>query len=329
MGESKQEEGKMNGTNTDKVEYVGVDVSKSRLDIAYGEEGEVWHVRNDGEGFEILVQKLVEIKPKMIVIESTGGYERPAMYAMGNAGLPIAQVNPRRVREFAKAIGLLAKTDKIDARLLARFGRDAKPNLTNLPTEEEQYLSELLSRRRQVLDMITAENNRLPTASPEMQKQIKEHIIWLEKSLKDLDIEIDHFNRQDQTRDEKGKLIQSIKGVGRITAATIIADLPEIGEVKDKKISALVGGAPFNNDSGRMRGRRRIKGGRPAVRKVLYMSAVSAVQWNPYFRDYYNALLRRGKLKKVALVACMQKILIILNAMVRDNTPFCVHSTTN
>lgn len=319
----------MNGTNTIKVDYVGIDVSKSRLDIALGEDGEVWHVRNDGEGFETLVKKLEEIEPKMIVIESTGGYERPVMYAMGNAGLPVAQVNPRRVREFAKAIGLLAKTDKIDARLLARFGRDAKPNLTNLPTEEEQYLSELLSRRRQILDMITAENNRLPTASPAMQKQIEEHIVWLEKSLKDLDKDIDNFNRQDQTRDEKGKLIQSIKGVGRITAATIIADLPEIGKVKDKKISALVGVAPFNNDSGRMRGRRRVKGGRPEVRKVLYMSAVSAVQWNPYIKDYYNALLSRGKLKKVALVACMHKILIILNAMVRDGTPYHMPSMSH
>jgi len=319
----------MNGTNTIKVDYVGIDVSKSRLDIALGEDGEVWHVRNDGEGFETLVKKLEEIEPKMIVIESTGGYERPAMYAMGNAGLPVAQVNPRRVREFAKAIGLLAKTDKIDARLLARFGRDAKPNLTNLPTEEEQYLSELLSRRRQILDMITAENNRLPTASPAMQKQIEEHIVWLEKSLKDLDKDIDNFNRQDQTRDEKGKLIQSIKGVGRITAATIIADLPEIGKVKDKKISALVGVAPFNNDSGRMRGRRRVKGGRPEVRKVLYMSAVSAVQWNPYIKGYYNALLSRGKLKKVALVACMHKILIILNAMVRDGTPYHMPSMSH
>ena len=319
----------MNGTNTKKVDYVGIDVSKSRLDIALGEDGEVWHVRNDGEGFETLVKKLEEIEPKMIVIESTGGYERPAMYAMGNAGLPVAQVNPRRVREFAKAIGLLAKTDKIDARLLARFGRDAKPNLTNLPTEEEQYLSELLSRRRQILDMITAENNRLPTASPAMQKQIEEHIVWLEKSLKDLDKDIDNFNRQDQTRDEKGKLIQSIKGVGRITAATIIADLPEIGKVKDKKISALVGVAPFNNDSGRMRGRRRVKGGRPEVRKVLYMSAVSAVQWNPYIKGYYNALLSRGKLKKVALVACMHKILIILNAMVRDGTPYHMPSMSH
>lgn len=319
----------MNDTNTKKVDYVGIDVSKSRLDIALGENGEVWHVRNDGEGFEILVKKLEEIEPKMIVIESTGGYERPAMYAIGNAGLPVAQVNPRRVREFAKAIGLLAKTDKIDARLLARFGRDAKPNLTNLPTQEEQYLSELLSRRRQILDMITAENNRLPTASPEMQKQIEEHIVWLEKSLKDLDKDIDNFNRQDQIRDEKGKLIQSIKGVGRITAATIIADLPEIGKVNDKKISALVGVAPFNNDSGRMRGRRRVKGGRPEVRKVLYMSAVSAVQWNPYIKDYYNALLSRGKIKKVALVACMHKILIILNAMVRDGTPYHMPSMTH
>lgn len=319
----------MNDTNTKTVDYVGIDVSKSRLDIALGENGEVWHVRNDGEGFEILVKKLEEIEPKMIVIESTGGYERPAMYAIGNAGLPVAQVNPRRVREFAKAIGLLAKTDKIDARLLARFGRDAKPNLTNLPTQEEQYLSELLSRRRQILDMITAENNRLPTASPEMQKQIEEHIVWLEKSLKDLDKDIDNFNRQDQIRDEKGKLIQSIKGVGRITAATIIADLPEIGKVNDKKISALVGVAPFNNDSGRMRGRRRVKGGRPEVRKVLYMSAVSAVQWNPYIKDYYNALLSRGKIKKVALVACMHKILIILNAMVRDGTPYHMPSMTH
>jgi len=320
MGESKQAEGKMSETTL--VEYVGIDVSKSRLDIAYGEDGEVWHVRNDGEGFEVLVKKLTEIQPKMIVIESTGGYERPVLQAMGNAGLAIALVNPRRVREFAKAVGLLAKTDKIDARLLARFGRDAKPNFTTLPTAEEQHLSELLARRRQILDMITSENNRLPTISSEMQKQIKEHIAWLERNLKELDKEIDDFNHQDLSTDKRAKIMQTYKGVGRITSATMIAKLPELGKVNNKQISALVGVAPFNNDSGRMRGRRRIKGGRPDVRKVLYMAAVSAVQWNPYMKDYYESLLRRGKLKKVALVACMHKILITLNAMVRDGTPY-------
>jgi transposase len=312
----------MGEAKVEKVEFVGIDVSKNRLDIAYGDEGDVWHVRNDGNGFEILVKKLQEVQPVMIVIESTGGYERPVMYAMGNAGLPIAQVNPRRVREFAKAIGLLAKTDKIDAHLLARFGRDVKPRLTTLPTAEEQHLAELLARRRQILDMLTAENNRLPTVSPEMQRQIEEHIAWLKKSLKEIDQEIDNFNAQDLPRKEMNNLMCGIKGIGRITSSTMIAKLPELGKVNNKRISALVGVAPFNNDSGRMRGRRRIKGGRPDVRKVLYMAAVSAVQWNPYFKEYYNSLLRRGKLKKVALVACMHKLLIILNAMVRDNSPY-------
>lgn len=308
--------------NLAKIDYVGIDVSKVRLDIAFGEREEQWHIRNDSESREKLVRLLQDLKPLLIVIESTGGLERPVLFALDRAKLHFALVNPRRVREFAKAIGLLAKTDRLDASLLARFARDVRPNRTVLPSRDEQYLSDLLARRKQMLDMLTAENNRLRTASPEMKELITEHVEKLEEDLNNIDHRINEFIRSDTDSYEKQKLMRTVKGVGAITAATLAANLPELGQLDKKKIAALVGVAPFNNDSGRLRGRRRIKGGRPAVRQVLYMAALSASRSNPLIRSFYQTLIRRGKLKKVALVACMRKLLVILNAMVRDNTPW-------
>jgi transposase len=302
--------------------FVGIDVSKARLDVAVGEKGAQWSERNDPEGISGLVKQLTEIHPALIVIESTGGLEQPVLLALDRAGLPIALINPRRVREFAKAIGLSAKTDKLDARLLVRFGRDVRPMRTVLPTPEEQQLSALLARRKQLLDMLTAEQNRLGTAPPALQELILEHITWLKDHLQSIDQDIDDFNHQDPKRQESQNLMQSVKGIGRVTASTLSADLPELGQLNKKQIAALVGVAPFNNDSGRWRGKRRIKGGRASVRQVLYMAAVAAARSNPVIRAFYQSLLKRGKEKKVALVACMHKLLTILNAMIRDHQPW-------
>lgn len=303
-------------------EFVGIDVSKVRLDVAVGEKGAAWSERNNPDGIERLVKRLVELHPELIVIESTGGLERPVLVELARAGLAVALVNPRRVREFAKAIGLSAKTDKLDARLLARFARDAKPMPTKLPNEADEHLSALLARRKQLIDMLTAEKNRLGTTPLTLKGMITEHIGWLEQHIQAIEQEIDDFNRQDPGRKEKQDLMRTVKGVGPVTAATLSADLPELGQLNKKEIAALVGVAPFNNDSGKLRGRRRIKGGRASVRKVLYMAAVAAIRSNAFIRSFYQSLLKRGKEKKVALVACMRKILVILNAMVRDNQTF-------
>jgi transposase len=302
--------------------FIGIDVSKTHLDIAAQEEGDFWSVTNDSEGIRKLIQQLEQFKPQLIVLESTGGLERPALFALDRAGFPVALVNPRRVREFAKAIGLLAKTDKLDARLLARFARDVKPARTILPNADEQNLSALMARRKQLLDMLTAENNRSRTAPPVIKQHISTHISWLERELHQLDQYIYDFNKSDPDRQAKQKLLRSVKGVGPVTAAILASDLPELGHLDKKKIAALVGVAPFNNDSGRSRGKRHIKGGRPAVRQVLYMASLSASRFNPRIRPFYLSLIRRGKLKKVALVACMRKLLVILNAMVRDDSPW-------
>jgi transposase len=303
--------------------FIGIDVSKAYLDVAIGEEGEQWRIKNDQQGIEELVNRLKEIHPKLIVIESTGGLERPALMKMCLASLTVALVNPKRVREFARAIGLLAKTDRLDARLLARFGRDGKPAITVLPNQNEQQLSDLMARRKQLIDMLTAEENRLSTSAPVLSKLIIDHITWLRQNIKDIEKEIDDFNQQNPSLKEKQDLLRSVKGVGPITANILSANLPELGRLNKKKIAALVGVAPFNNDSGRLRGRRRIKGGRPEIRKILYMAAVCASRHNPVIRSFYLSLLRRGKVHKVALVACMRKLLVILNAMIRDNQPWC------
>ena len=302
--------------------FVGIDVSKSRLDIAVGEKGAVWNEANNAKGIPRLVERLKEMAPTLIVIESTGGLERAVLIELNRAGLAVALTNPGRVREYAKSIGQLAKTDKLDARLLARFAAAVRPAVTQLPSEEEQHLSALLARRKQLLEMLTAEENRLSSAALTLNDSIEKHIAWLKEELKALDKQINDFNRQDPERKEKNELMQSVKGIGRITASTLAADLPELGRLDKKKIAALVGVAPFNQDSGRMRGKRRIKGGRASVRQVLYMAAISATRFNSVIRPFYQSLLKRGKLKKVAIVACMRKLLVILNAMVRTKQPW-------
>jgi transposase len=302
--------------------FVGIDVSKARLDVAVGETGTIWNERNDVDGIAQLVKRLQEISPELVVIESTGGLERPVLVELERAGVPVALVNPRRVREFAKAIGLAAKTDKLDARLLARFARDAKPIPTQLPSEDDQHLSALLARRKQLIDMLTAENNRLETIPLALKGLVTEHIDWLELHIQSIEKEIDDSNRKDPDRRLKQDLMRTVKGIGPVTASTLSADLPELGHLNKKQIAALVGVAPFNNDSGKWRGRRRIKGGRASIRQVLYMAALAAARSNVFIRSFYQSLLKRGKQKKVALVACMRKLIVILNAMIRDLKPW-------
>lgn len=306
----------MNSETKDR--FVGIDVSKRTLDVAFGLEDAVRQFGNDADGIANLVGKLQAVSPELVVIESTGGLEQPALLALDQAGIAVALVNPRRVRHFAQSIGLLAKTDKLDARLLARFARDAKPARTILPSAKDRQLSALAKRRKQVLDMLTAEKNRQGTASPEMQTLLQEHIDWLQEHLKKVEKEIDAFNQKDAERSRKQAIMRSFKGIGPVNATTLSADLPELGRLDRKKIAALTGVAPFNDDSGHRKGKRRIKGGRETVRQTLYMAAVCAARCNPVIRAFYQSLLKRGKEKKVALVACMHKMLTILNAMVRD-----------
>jgi Transposase and inactivated derivatives len=298
--------------------YVGIDVSKGRLDVAIGEQGEFWNVANDEKGIAKLVERMKEVRPELIVLESTGGLELPVMAELYASQVPVALVNPGRVREFARSIGLLAKTDKLDARLLARFAEAVKPPVTHLPDEQEQHLIALVTRRRQLIEMLVAEKNRLNTVRLSLRENLEEHITWLHKALKGLDQEIQEFIHQSPAWNDKQDLLQSVPGVGPVTASTLLAELPELGKLDRKKIAALVGVAPFNDDSGHRRGKRRVKGGRSSVRKVLYMAALSSSRFNPILRPFYERMLQRGKEKKVALTACMRKLLTFLNAILRD-----------
>jgi transposase len=299
--------------------WAGVDVSKVRLDVGYTGEVETWSVENNAAGIEMIVKRFLEIQPRLVVVESTGGLERELVRELYAAGIPLAMVNPHRVREFAKAIGQLAKTDGLDARLLARFGQATKPDQTRLPNEKEQLLAALILRRRQLIDDRTAEKNRLGTAHPATRRNIEAHLKWLEEQIAELDRQIGQLIQEDPGFKAKDEILQSVPGVGPATSAIMIASLPELGCTDRKKISALVGVAPMNRDSGYYRGKRRIKGGRSDIRTVLYMATITATRFNPVIHEFYQRLLKAGKLKKVAIVACMRKLLTILNAMLRDN----------
>lgn len=299
--------------------YVGIDVSKKQLDTAVDQEGGFWQSANDKKGIAVTVAKLTDLQPALIVVESTGGLEIRLLTALYEAKLPFCRVHPGRVREFARSIGLLAKTDRLDARLLARFAEAVKPPITSLPGEDEQHLSALLARRRQVVEMLTAEKNRLSTAPTATQDRISQHILWLKEERDKLDEEIEQFIDQTPIFRQKQEILQSTPGVGPVVSAILLADLPELGQLSRQKIAALVGVAPFNNDSGPRRGKRRVTGGRAAIRSTLYMATLSSIQYNPVIQSFYQRLVKRGKEKKVAIVACMRKLLTILNAMIRDN----------
>ena len=302
--------------------YVGIDVSKDRLDIAVLGEERVWQVENTQEGIARLVQQMAEMQPELIVVEATGGYQRSGVDALFHAGLAVAVVNPARVRQFARACGLLAKTDKLDAQVLAVFGQRVQPKQYQGKSEAEKQLSALLVRRKQLEEMLKAEQNRLRTISPSLRSSVERIIALLKEEKKRLEEQIEQFLREQKAWQEQREILNSAPGVGKVMTATLLADLPELGRMDRKKIAALVGVAPMNYDSGRKRGYRKTKGGRTDVRSVLYMSTLVATRHNPVIQAQYQHLLKRGKEKKVALTACMRKFLTILNAMARDRQPF-------
>jgi transposase len=302
--------------------FVGIDVSKAWLDVAVHEQKEVGRFSNEDAGIHGLVKQLKKLKPALIVLEATGGFELLVVAELSQAGLPVAVVNAKRVRDFAKATGQIAKTDKLDAKVLAHFAATLRPEVRSLRSEEEEQLTALLTRRRQVLDRLTVERNRLVTVRARMRTDLEAHIRWLSHSLKELDQEMEEFIQGSPLWKEKDALLQSVPGVGRVTSATMLGMLPELGLLNRQQIAALVGVAPFNKDTGGKQGKRRIFGGRADVRSVLYMAALSAKKHNPFIRTFYARLIQHGKEKKVALTACMRKLLVILNAMVHTNQPW-------
>jgi transposase len=302
--------------------YVGIDVSKDTLDIAVLDKKSIVQFANTKHGIAKLVRHLKQVRPKLIVVEATGGYEEAAVLALFEARLPVARVSPQRVRQYARAKGLLAKTDRIDAQLLADFGKNLQPRLFVGKSEERKRLSGLVGRRKQLNAMLQAEKNRLRSTPMEMKASVKRVIACLQAELKELEAQIHKFMKEHEEFSQQEKLLRTAKSVGPVTAATLLADLPELGQLDRKQIAALVGVAPMNKDSGKKRGYRKTKGGRPDVRNVLYMSTLNGIQHNPLIQAQYEQLVKRGKEKKVAITACMRKMLTILNAMMRDQQPF-------
>jgi transposase len=305
------------------VRHVGIDVSKERLDVCSLPDGGTFSVANDRAGIDELLARLLEgVRPELVVLEATGKYERPADVAVAAAGIAVAVVNPRQARDFAKAAGRLAKTDRIDAEVLARFAGAVGPRPSVLPDEEARVLQDILLRRRQLLEMIVAEKNRLQMASEAVARRIAAHLRWLEKELGRVDRELDEAVRESETWRANEELLRSVPGVGPVLARTLLAELPELGTLPRRRLCALVGVAPFNRDSGTFRGKRQVWGGRAPVRAALYMGTLVATRHNPVIREFYERLLAAGKPKKVALVACMRKLLSILNAVMRDRVPW-------
>ncbi len=299
--------------------FVGIDVSKDTLDVGVLPEGKSFQVANDEEGHRLLAEQLRGLGPELIVLEATGGYQTAAVTALVVARLTVAVVNPRQVRDFARSMGRLAKTDAIDALVLARFGEMVRPEPRALKDEETLELEALVVRRRQIVEMIGAESNRVQQVPKKMQPDIREHIEWLKHRLKEKDREIRRQIEKSPVWREKENLLRGIPGVGPVTATTLLCALPELGKIGPKEIAALVGVAPMNRDSGKMRGKREIWGGRSSVRRTLYMAALSAAKKNPLIRAFYERLCAAGKPKKAALVACMRKLLVIMNAMVKSS----------
>jgi len=302
--------------------YVGIDVSKDILDVAVLGEKKIKQVRNNRSGIGALAKVLGRRDPRLIVVEATGGYEELVVRGLHQAGLPVALVSPQRVRQYAKARGLLAKTDKLDAQNLAEYGAQIQPRKYEGKSEAGKELSGLLGRRRQLGDLLKAEKNRVWRAQGEVRRSLEVVIECLKGELKRMDKDVERLMQAEASFREQEQLLRSARSIGRVTAATLVAELPELGKLDRKEIAALVGVAPMNQDSGRRRGYRRTKGGRPEVRCVLYMATLTAIQSNPVIKPHYEQMVKRGKEKKVAITACMRKMLTILNAMVRDQQPF-------
>ena len=302
--------------------YAGIDVAKDSLDIAVHSSEQRWQFANDDRGIDQAVACIQKLSPTLVVLEATGGMELPLTASLAVAGVPVAVVNPRQVRDFAKATGKLAKTDSLDAQVLAHFSAAIRPMPRPLPNATSQEFVAVLARRRQLVQMLTAKRNRFLTARKTVRERIQAHISWLEQELANTDRDLDHGIRESPLWHEKNTLLQSVPGVGPVLSATLLAQLPELGTLNRKQIAALAGVAPLNRDSGHFRGKRTIWGGRATIRAVLYMATLSATQHNPVIRAFYKHLCVVGKAKKVAITACMRKLLTILNAMLKHYTPW-------
>lgn len=301
--------------------FIGVDVSKQWLEVAGHERDFKFHCPNKISSFGELIAELSVLRPALIVLEATGGLEIPVVNALHGAGLPVVVVNPRQVRDFAKALGQLAKTDSLDARVLAHFAAAIKPPLRPIKSKEEQELDDLTGRRGQLVGMLTDEKNRRSSAtSDSVRDQIKEHIDWLEDCIAEIDQQLKALLKTSACWQAIDKILQSVPGIGPVTSFSTIADLPELGKLDRQKISKLVGVAPLNDDSGQHRGSRHIYGGRAQLRRVLYMATMTAARHNPVIKEFYQRLIAKQKPHKVAITACMRKLLSIINVMVRDNT---------
>ena len=303
--------------------YAGIDISKAHLDVALRPSGKNWQVGNTSQAIEALAGRLLAAKARLVVMEATGGLEMPVAALLSTAGLAVAVVNPRQVRDFAKALGRLAKSDRIDADVLAEFGERIRPEVRPLADEQSQELQALVARRSQLQQMRTMERNRLSAVrTGKVQANIHAHITWIERQLADLDNDIERTIKASPVWREADDLLQSVPGIGPVASSMLLACLPERGTISRGAIAALVGVAPFNRDSGTLRGKRATWGGRGAVRAVLYMGALVGTRHNPVLRRMYARLVAKGKPKKVALVACMRKLLSILNVIMRTKTPW-------
>ena len=303
-------------------DYVGIDVAKDRLDVAVLGEKTISEATNSKRGISALVKRMCQLDPKLIVVEATGGYEEALVLSLFEAGMPVALVSPQRVRQYAKARGLLAKTDKLDAQNLAEYGKNIQPRLFVAKSEEGRRLCAIIGRRRQLADMQKAEKNRLRAHSGAIRSSLEKVIACLAAELKQMDQEIQALLRAHTDLHTQEKLLRTAKSIGAVTAATLLADLPELGQLDRQEIAALVGVAPMNSDTGKKRGLRKTKGGRQGVRRTLYMATLTGIRYNPVLKPHYDQLRKRGKEKKVAITACMRKMLTILNAMLRDQQSF-------
>ena len=303
--------------------FIGIDVAKAQLDVHLRPSGETFRVPNDEPGLAALLTQLRVLRPALIALEATGGYEVPVAAVLAGAGLPVAVINPRQIRDFARATGRLAKTDRVDACVIALFAEAVRPTPRPVPDEQAQALGELMARRRQLVDMLTAEQNRRrQVRARPLQRQLDAHIAWLEEALRRLDHDLTTLVRSTPIWRAADDLLRSVPGIGPVTACTLIADLPELGHLDRRRIAALAGLAPFARDSGTFRGRRMIAGGRAPVRRVLYMATLAAIKYNPVIRLFHQRLVTAGRPAKVAITAAMRKLLTILNAMLRDRRPW-------
>ncbi|MDX6612015.1 MAG: transposase [Blastocatellia bacterium] len=306
--------------------FIGIDVSKQLLEVAAHQSDYQFRCANKASAFGELIAELSDFRPTLIVLEATGGLEIPVTAALHAAGLPVVVINPRQVRDFAKALGQLAKTDRLDARVLAHFAAAIKPKQRPIKSADELELDALVGRRGQLVEMLTAEKNRLGSAATDtVRQEIKQHIDWLKERIAELDEQLKALLKSSSLWQVKDDLLQSVPGIGPVVSFSMLADLPELGTLNRQQISKLVGVAPLNCDSGQQRGTRHIYGGRARVRSMLYMAALTATRYNPVIKEFYKRLLANHKPFKVAITACMRKLLAIINVMVRDgarwNTP--------